>query len=69
MTDDRLLAAEEHIAHLTRTLEEISQVVAGQGVEIDRLVRRMAMLLQRDADRENDGGGGIALTDERPPHW
>ena len=62
-------ALEEKIAHLTRTVEELSDVVASQGKEIDVLTRRVAMLMQREAERELDMGDGIPLADQRPPHW
>jgi Uncharacterized protein conserved in bacteria len=67
MTDTRHL--EEQIAHLTRTLDDLSEVVAAQQAEIDRLTRRVAMLMAREAEREADGGGAVTLGDERPPHW
>ncbi|MGR3616429.1 MAG: SlyX family protein [Paracoccaceae bacterium] len=60
---------EEKIAHLTRTVEEMSDVVARQQVEIDTLTRRVEMLMQREATREQDGSGGVVLGDERPPHY
>ena len=62
-------ALEEKIAHLIRTVEELSDVVASQGKEIDVLTRRVAMLMQREAERELDMGDGIPLADQRPPHW
>lgn len=60
---------EEQIAHLTRTLEELSDVVARQDGEIATLTRRVQMLMQREATRESEGGGGIVIGDERPPHY
>lgn len=60
---------EERIAHLTRVVEDLSDVVARQGREIDVLTRRAEMLLRREAEREADGGAGIPLADQRPPHW
>lgn len=60
---------EEQLAHLTRTVEELSDVVAGQQAEIDRLTHRVQMLLEREASREAEGGGGVILGDERPPHY
>ncbi|MBE1294532.1 MAG: SlyX family protein [Shimia sp.] len=60
---------EEKIAHLTRTVEELSDVVARQDTEIALLTRRVQMLLEREATREQDGGGGIVMGDERPPHY
>lgn len=67
--DERFNGLEEQIAHLTRAVEDLSEVVARQSAEIDRLQRRMGMLLQREAEREAEGGGGIPLADQRPPHW
>ena len=56
---------EERIAHLTRTVDELSDVVAAQAGEIERLTRRVALLTAREAE----GGGGVILGDERPPHY
>ncbi len=60
---------EEKIAHLTRTMEELSDVVAHQQSEITVLTRRVKMLMEREAGREHDGGGGAVFGDERPPHY
>ncbi|MEO0944765.1 MAG: SlyX family protein [Pseudomonadota bacterium] len=60
---------EERLAHLERLTEELSGVVAKQASEIDRLVARVALLIEREAGREAEGSGGIVLGDERPPHY
>ena len=60
---------EERLAHLDRTVDELNEVVAEQAREIDALTRRVAMLMQREAQREADGGGGVVFGDERPPHY
>lgn len=62
-------ALEEQIAHLTRTVEELSDVVAGQQNEITRLSKRVRMLMEREATREQAGGGAHVFGDERPPHY
>ena len=62
-------ALESRIAHLIRAVEDLSDVVAAQGREIDVLTRRVAMLMAREAEREADGEGGVPLADQRPPHW
>ena len=59
---------EERIAHLTRAVDDLSEIVARQTQEIDRLTRRVAMLMEREAEREADGGA-LPMEDERPPHW
>lgn len=60
---------EERLAHLERLAEELSDVVARQSGEIDVLTRRVALLMEREASREAEGGGGIVVGDERPPHY
>ncbi len=60
---------EEKLAHLIRTVDELSDTVAKQQTEIDVLTRRVHMLMQREGEREAATGGGIHLGDERPPHW
>ncbi|WP_434802207.1 SlyX family protein [Paracoccus sediminicola] len=66
---DKLQRLEEAIAHLTRMVEELSEVVARQDREIARLQARVGMLLDREAEREAESGSGIPLADQRPPHW
>ena len=60
---------EEKLAHLIRTVDDLSDVVAAQQTEIDRLTRRVAMLMQREAERDTSGGDSVILADQRPPHW
>ena len=65
---DRTAGLEEHIAHLIRAQEDLSDVVTRHGAEIDRLTRRVEMLLLREAEREADGLTP-ADPNQRPPHW
>ena len=60
---------EETVAHLVRTVEELSDVVARQDAEIARLTARVQMLMTREAEREAAEGGAVALSDKPPPHW
>lgn len=60
---------EEEVAHLTRTVDDLSEVVARQEREIALITRRLALLLERAAEREMDGSSGVPLADQRPPHW
>jgi len=60
---------EEKLAHLERVVDDLSGVVARQQDEIDRLTRRVEMLMQREAERDTAGGDSVILTDQRPPHW
>ncbi len=67
--DKRLRGAEEQIAHLARSVDDLSEVAARQSREIDLLTRRVAMLMEREAHREADSGAGVAMADQKPPHW
>ncbi|KIT15083.1 SlyX family protein [Jannaschia aquimarina] len=60
---------QERIAHLERTVDDLSDVVTRQAAEIERLTRRVALLMERAAEAEAETGGGIPLADQRPPHW
>ena len=64
-----MIAAEEAIAHLTRTVEDLSEVVARQAREIAVLNARVGLLMDREAEREADSSSSIPLADQRPPHW
>jgi SlyX protein len=66
MTD--LTALEEKLAHLTRMVEDLSDVAARQEGEIARLTARIGLLMTREAEREADTGT-VPLADQRPPHW
>lgn len=67
--DERLTTLEEQVAYLTRTVEDLSDVIARQDRELERLRRQTQMLLEREASREAELGGSVSLADERPPHW
>ena len=60
---------EEQIAHLTRTVDELSDEVARQSREIAVLTARVARLMEREANRLEAETGGVFIGDERPPHY
>ncbi|AWD21505.1 SlyX family protein [Pseudogemmobacter blasticus] len=65
---DRIEALEERVAHLMRSVDDLSDVVARQAREIEVLSRRAQMLLEREAEREAMAGEAPAAN-VRPPHW
>ena len=67
--DERIMRLEEQVAHLTRVAEDLSDVISRHEAEITRLARRMAMLMEREAERELQEGGTVPLADQQPPHW
>ena len=60
---------EEKLAHLMRTVDDLSDVVARQQAEIATLTRRVEMLMRREAERDTAAGDSVILADQRPPHW
>lgn len=69
MNDDQINPLEEQIAHLTRVVDDLSDIIARQEGEIVILTNRVRMLMEREATREADSSGGVTLGDQRPPHW
>lgn len=67
--EDRQIALETQLAHLARAVDDLSDVVTRQSREIHALTRRVGMLMEREAEREAEGGAAIPLADQRPPHW
>lgn len=64
-----ITALEETLAHLARTVDELSDIVARQETEITVLKRRIGIVMEREAERELSEGGTVPLADQRPPHW
>lgn len=60
---------EEQIAHLTKTVDELSDVIARQEGELRLLTNRVRMLMEREAEREVQLGGSAILSDTPPPHY
>ncbi len=60
---------EEQMAHLIRSVDDLSDVVARQEIEIATLTRRVHMLMQREGEREASGNEGVVIGNERPPHY
>lgn len=58
---------EEMLAHLERLVDDLNEIVARQDGDIAVLKRKVAMLMEREAAREADGG--VVLGDETPPHY
>ena len=62
-------ALEERIAHLTRAVDDLSDIVARQERDIAQLTRRMALLIAREVDREASAGQETPAANQRPPHY
>lgn len=63
-----MVELEERVAHLMRAVDDLSDVVAGQAKEIERLSRLVQLLVEREVEREAMAVDGPAAN-VRPPHW
>ena len=59
---------EEKIAHLTRAVDDLSDIVARQEAALVMLNRRVQLLMEREAERESHEGQ-VAIGDRAPPHY
>ncbi len=69
MDKDRITELEESVTHLTRMLDELSEVIARQDSEIALMAHRIRLLMERAGEQELAAGGTVPLADEKPPHW
>jgi SlyX protein len=69
MSDTKITQLEEDLSHLTRAVEDMSDIVARLDTENELLKNRIQMLMQREAERESAGGNSAVMADQRPPHW
>lgn len=60
---------EEHMAHLMRAVDDLSEVVACQEATIAMLNRRVQLLMECEAEREALATGQAQVTNDPPPHW
>ncbi len=67
--DRRLTELEEMVAHLSRTVEELSDVLARQDGELALMAHRLQTLMERAAEQELAAGTTAPLADQKPPHW
>jgi SlyX protein len=59
---------EERLAHLQKIVDELSEVIARQDRELQLMTRRVAFLIEREAEREAMARDAPD-PDTRPPHW
>ena len=65
-TSSRLTENEAKISFLIKDVEDLSQIVAKQGFELEKLIKKVSFLSQKEIER--DEISGVVLGD-KPPHW
>ena len=62
----RLTENETKISYLIKDIEDLSDIVAKQGLELEKINKKISFLIQKVTER--DEISGVVLGD-RPPHW
>ena len=65
-TYSRLTENEEKISYLIKDIEDLSDIVAKQSRELEKLNKKVSFLIQKETER--DDISGVVLGD-KPPHW
>ena len=62
----RLTENETKISYLIKDIEDLSDIVAKQGLELEKINKKISFLIQKVTER--DETSGVVLGD-KPPHW
>jgi len=65
-TNSRLTENEAKISYLIKDIEDLSDIVAKQRRELEKLNKKVSFLIQKEIER--DDISGVVLGD-KPPHW
>ena len=65
-TNPRLTENEAKISYLIKDIEDLSDIVAKQSRELEKLNKKVSFLIQKETER--DDISGVVLGD-KPPHW
>ena len=65
-TSSRLTENEAKISFLIKDVEDLSEIVAKQCFELEKLIKKVSFLIQKEIER--DEISGVVLGD-KPPHW
>lgn len=66
---EKLEEIETLLMHLSRMVEELSDVVARQDKELRQITAQVTLLLEREALREADEGSALFGDQKPPPHY
>jgi len=69
MTSDRVEALETVVAHQEAAIEDLSEAVQAQWVEIDRLKREVGKLTRTLEAALQDAETDAPPANQRPPHY
>ena len=62
----RLTENEAKISFLIKDVEDLSEIMAKQGFELEKLVKKVSFLIQKETERDEVSG---VVLGNKPPHW
>ena len=69
MSDNKIIALEEKIAHIQHMLDDLNMVVFRQGETIENLNNQIKELKEKMESLKEPQSGQEAINDEKPPHY
>ena len=65
-TNSRLTENEAKISYLIKDIEDLSDIVAEQSRELEKLNKQVSFLIKKESERDDISGVVIG---DKPPHW
>ena len=62
----RLTENETKISYLIKDIEDLSDIVAKQGLELEKINKKISFLIQKVTERDEIS---VVVLGDQPPHW
>ena len=69
MSDNKIIALEEKIAHIQQMLDDLNMVVFRQGETIENLNNQIKELKEKMEILKNPQSSQEVINDDKPPHY
>ena len=69
MSDNKIIALEEKIAHIQHMLDDLNMVVFRQGETIENLNNQIKELKEKMENLKNPQSSQEVINDDKPPHY
>ena len=69
MSDNKIIALEEKIAHIQHMLDDLNMVVFRQGETIENLNNQIKELKEKMENLKSSQSSDEVINDDKPPHY
>ena len=69
MSDNKIIALEEKIAHIQHTLDDLNMIVFRQGETIENLNNHIKELKEKMENLKSSQPSQEVINDDKPPHY